>query len=150
MDVCVYLPPEWSYGLQRLPILNYFNAMEWEGRFAVRLKATKNTEDFKKCFKEKLFRIKFPTKNSLNAYLLSPSEVELGSSKNYHFWNIIMYWNGKIDSLQGWILLQSTDCIEKCFDQKLYKIKFPTKTLAGAYLYLPKEWSWGTPKICYF
>ncbi len=32
------------------------------------------------------------------------------------------------------------DYIEKCFKQKLYKIKFPTKNSMGPYLYLPQEW----------
>ncbi len=33
---------------------------------------------------------------------LSPSEVELGASKDCHFWNIVMHWNGKVHSLEGW------------------------------------------------
>ncbi len=33
------------------------------------------------------------------------------------------------------------DCIDNCFKQKLYKIKFPTKNSTGACLYLPSEWS---------
>ncbi len=42
------------------------------------------------------------------------------------------------------------DYIEKCFKQKLYKIKFPIKNSVGACFYLPKKWSWGAAKICHF
>ncbi len=45
---------------------------------------------------------------------------------------------------------KSADCIDKCFEQKLYKIKFPTKNSEGARLYLLQEWSQRAPKICQF
>ncbi len=51
------------------------------------------TNYIKKGFQQKLFRIKFPTKNSVDAYVYLPLGVELGGSKDCHFWNIIMYWN---------------------------------------------------------
>ncbi len=35
---------------------------------------------------------------------LSLSRVELGASKDCHFWNILMHWNGKVDSLKGRML----------------------------------------------
>ncbi len=59
----------------------------------LRLNAAKDTEYIKKYFKQKWFRIKFPTKNS-GSIFLSSSGVELGDSKDCHFWNI-MYQNGK-------------------------------------------------------
>ncbi len=37
--------------------------------------------------------------------------------------------------------------IEKCFKQKLHRIKFATKNSVEVYLYLPMEWSYRTPKI---
>ncbi len=55
--------------IQRLPFLKYFNALEWTSTFTLRMKATKNIKDIKKCLKQELFIVKFPTKNSLNAYL---------------------------------------------------------------------------------
>ncbi len=42
---------------------------------------------------------------------------------------------------------KSTNYIEKCFNQKLFKIKFPTKNTADAYLYLPQEWNWGVQHL---
>ncbi len=32
---------------------------------------------------------------------------------------------------------KSTDYIKKCFEQKLFRIKFPKKKSVGAYVYLP-------------
>ncbi len=40
--------------------------MEWETTFTLGLNAAKNTDYIKKV--EKLFRMKFPTKNSVDAY----------------------------------------------------------------------------------
>ncbi len=42
----------------------------------------KNTDYIEKCFKQKLFRIKFYTKKSVGAYVLSPPGVELRGSKD--------------------------------------------------------------------
>ncbi len=35
---------------------------------------------------------------------------------------------------------KNIDYIDKCFKQKLYRIKFSTKNSANAYIYLPTEW----------
>ncbi len=53
----------------------------------------------------------------------------------------IMHRYGKVSSLWRLNAAESTDCIEKCFKQKLYKIKFPRKNFVGARLYIPQEWS---------
>ncbi len=53
-------------------------------RFAVRLNAS-NTDDIEKYFKQKLSRIKFPTKTSVDAHLYHPpptNGLELGRFKN--------------------------------------------------------------------
>ncbi len=39
------------------------------------------------------------------------------------------------------------DYIEKCFKQKLHRIKFATKNSGEAYFYLLLEWSQKAPKI---
>ncbi len=59
----------------------------------------KNKDLLKKCFEQKLFWIKFSTKKLSKHMSLSLSEVELEASKDCHFWNILMHWNGKVDSL---------------------------------------------------
>ncbi len=45
---------------------------------------------------------------------------------------------------------KSTDYIEKCFKQKLSKIKFSTKYSEDSYLSLPQEWRWGAPNVYHF
>ncbi len=44
------LPQEWSYGLEKLPPLKYYNVSDWKNRFTSRLNAARNTHYFKKCF----------------------------------------------------------------------------------------------------
>ncbi len=48
------------------------------------LNATKNTKDIKKCFQQKLFIIKFPTKKLSERKSLFPPVVEVGASKDCH------------------------------------------------------------------
>ncbi len=49
------------------------------------MNTTKNIDYTEKCFKQKLSIIKFPAKNSVDAYLLSLPGVELGVSNNWLF-----------------------------------------------------------------
>ncbi len=57
-----------------MPFFKYYNVLEWKNRFTLMLNAAKNIDYIKLFFKQKLFRIKFPTKNSVNAYLYLPHE----------------------------------------------------------------------------
>ncbi len=50
------------------PVVNYYNVLKWESRFTLKLKAAINTDYIKEFFKRKLLRIKFPAKNSVDAY----------------------------------------------------------------------------------
>ncbi len=43
---------------------------------------------------------------------------------------------------------KSTNYTENCFRQKQSKIKFSTKKIVDAHLYVPKQWSQGAPKTC--
>ncbi len=58
-----------------------------------------------------------------------------------------MYWNGKVYSHFGQNTAKIFNYIEKCFKQKLSKIKFYTKNSLDVNLYLPQEWSYGVAKI---
>ncbi len=51
-----------------------FEILEWESKFTLGLNAAKNTNFIKKGFKWKLFRIQFPTKNSVGAYVYLSQE----------------------------------------------------------------------------
>ncbi len=55
-------PQKWNYGAPK------FATFEIENRITLELNAAKNTDYIKKCVK-KLFRIEFPSKNSLDAYV---------------------------------------------------------------------------------
>ncbi len=47
-------------------LLKYYDALEWETRFTLALNAAKNIDSIKKCFRQKLFIIEFPTKKKLS------------------------------------------------------------------------------------
>ncbi len=47
----------------------HHNALEWESKFTLGLNTAKNTDYIEKCFKQNLHNIKFPVKNSADAYL---------------------------------------------------------------------------------
>ncbi len=99
------------------------------------LNAAKIIDYIEKCFKRKLHIIRFPAKNSLEADLYLPQEWSYGTP-NISF----------VPELKSRFFLQLKgskiiDCIEKCFEQKLYKIKFPTNNSMGPCLYLPQKWS---------
>ncbi len=51
--------------------------------------------------KQKLFGIEFRPEKSVNAYVYIPSRVELGRSKDWYGWKIILHRNGKIHSCKG-------------------------------------------------
>ncbi len=57
---------------KNLPFLKYYNELEWESRFTLGLYAAKNIDYIETYFKQKLRRIKFPIKNSEEAYLYLP------------------------------------------------------------------------------
>ncbi len=57
-----------------LPFLKYYNAQEWECIFTLGLNTAKDTDYIEKQFKQKLYRIKFPTENPVEAYLYLPWE----------------------------------------------------------------------------
>ncbi len=50
----------------------------------------------------------------------------------------------------GLNIAKNANYIEKCSEQKLHRIKFPTKNSANAYLCLTQKWSLGTINICIF
>ncbi len=68
--------PEVELGsFKDLSFLKYYNAQEWECIFIVGLKTAKDIDYIEKYFKQTC-KIKFPTKNSVEAYL-SILEMEL-------------------------------------------------------------------------
>ncbi len=54
--------------------LKCYNTPKWESRFTLGLNAAKNIDYNEKWFKQKSRKIKFLTKNSVEAYLYLPQE----------------------------------------------------------------------------
>ncbi len=74
-------PLSGARGLERLVWLKYYFVLKRQITFNLGLNADKYTDNKRKGSK-KMFRIQFPTKNSVSAYL-SPPGVELGGSSSY-------------------------------------------------------------------
>ncbi len=67
-----------------------------------------------------MFRTKFLQKSQWE-YMSNSPGVELGGSKDCRVWNIIMYWNEKVDPLKG-STLQKLPVITKNASNKLFRI----------------------------
>ncbi len=59
-------------GAKHWPFFKYINALKWESRLTLELNAEKNTDCIEKCFKQKLYKIRIPAKNSVGAFLYFP------------------------------------------------------------------------------
>ncbi len=88
--------------------------------------------------------IKFPAKNSVEADLYLPQEWSKGVPNICHVLELKVrsFWRVKASKI--------IDCIAKCFEENLYKIKFPTRNSMSTCLYLPQQWNYWAPKICHF
>ncbi len=64
-----------------------------ESTFILELNAAKNIGDIEKYSNQKLRRIKFPTKNSVDAHLYLPHGMELGGSKDCL---VLKYYNNNV------------------------------------------------------
>ncbi len=105
-----------------------------------------------------MFRIKFPTKKSVGAYVYPPSRMELRGTKNYHVWNIIMCKNGKVDllynkTLQKILITSKNGLYKNCSElnsvQKMQQAHMSISLQSGArglqrlpYLKYCNVWEW--------
>ncbi len=64
-----YIHQEWNQGAP-----NTCHVLELQNRFFLGLKASKIIDCIEKWFKQKLYKIKFPTKNSMSACLYLPQK----------------------------------------------------------------------------
>ncbi len=60
---------------------NDHNVLEWESRFTLGPRVATDTDYIKKCFQQKFFGIKFPRKNSVDAYLYLPQKWSYAAPK---------------------------------------------------------------------
>ncbi len=87
--------------------------------------------------KKKLFRIKFPRKNSVDAYV-SPRSGARGPQRL----PFLKYcYKLECERFTLWLNTAKNTIIKKCYEQKLFRIEFPTKKSVDAYLYLSQEWN---------
>ncbi len=105
--------------------LKYYNILDWKSRFTLGLNTTKTTSYIKKCFKQKLFGIKFLTKTSWTYTSITSRSgaKELRKLLFLKYYNVLEWESRNF----------RTECCKKywwykkCFKQKLYRIKFPIK-----------------------
>ncbi len=83
-----------------------------------------------------MFDIEFRTKKSTRAYVYLPSRVELRGTKDSHHWNIIMYKNGKVDSVWGSTLPKIRIIWENTSNKSCSELNSIQKKSVGVYVYL--------------
>ncbi len=99
VDAYLYLPQEWNWGAPKFAIFWYiYNILELESKFTLGMSAAKNTNCIKNDSNNNYSELNFLQKHG-GRISLSPPGVELGGFKDCNCFNIMMYWNGKIDSL---------------------------------------------------
>ncbi len=82
-----------------------------------------------------MLRIEFRIKKSMDARTsLSPPGVELGGSKDWHVSNVILYWNGKVDSFWGWRLPKSPIISNNCSNKNCWELNFVQKVSGRTFL----------------
>ncbi len=74
-----------------------------------------------------MLRIKFPTKKLSGHICLSPWKVQRWGSKDCYVWNIIMYRNGKLDSLQGSMLSKILFILKNALNKSCWELNFLEK-----------------------
>ncbi len=67
--------------------------------------------------------LNFPTKKLVGAYINTlHNRMELGSSRDWYGWNIIMYKNGKLHSLYDWTLQKVPIIWEKVSSKSYFEL----------------------------
>lgn len=66
-----------------------YNVLEWESKWYLRLNASKNTDYIKTCFKQKIFKIKPPTKKLNGSMSLYPTRMELGGLQRFAIFQVL-------------------------------------------------------------
>ncbi len=82
----------WARGLQRSICLKFYNVQKWGIRFTLSLNAAKNTDYMKKCFKQKLSRIKFSKKKTLRSHFSISSWSGLRDDPFSNLWGGVKNW----------------------------------------------------------
>ncbi len=93
--------------------------------FSLGLNAAKNTHSIKNALTKSCSKLNFVQKSPRTHTLISPpSGVELGGSKDSHLCQIIMYKNGKVDSVWGSTLPKIRIASKKALNKSYAKLNF--------------------------
>ncbi len=91
-------PKSGTRGLERLPPLKYYSVLKQESGFTLELNAAKITDYIKNCSNKSCWELNFVQKSQQANISISPRS---GIAGDFYVSNIILYWNGKVGSLQG-------------------------------------------------
>ncbi len=100
----------------------------------------------KKSFKWKLYRIKFPTKNSVEAYHYLPHHRSGAIGRQ----TTAMYWNGKVGSFGGWTLPKVPIVLKNASNKNCTKFNFQQKTQGAQVFISPRSGARGHQRFAIF
>ncbi len=96
-----------------------------ESRFTLEMNAAKNIDCIKKWFKQRLFRIKFPTKTQWTHFsIFARSGVRGLQTLPFLKYYDVLKWKSRSSRMDT---TKNTNYTKKFLKKKLLKIKFPTK-----------------------
>ncbi len=128
---------------QGVSYYSFYNGSNWRVDVHFGQNVAKNTDYIKKCFKQKLFRIKFPSKNVWVHISISPRSGAMGLQRLpfLKYYNVLEWEKRFILWLNG---AKNTYDIKKCLE-----LNFLQKTQRSISL-SPPVVELGVPKICHF
>ncbi len=103
----------------------YSHTLKWESRFTLGLNAAKIL--YQKIVEVKVVESWISYKKVSGRTSLSPPGVELGGSKDGYVLNMILHWNGKVDSFLGWRLLKLRIISNNCSNKSCWELNFVQK-----------------------
>ncbi len=124
-------------GSQNLPFFKYI-ALERESRFTLGMNAARSTGDIENCSNKNCSKFNFLQKTERTHLPFFPG-VKLGTSEDGHFWNINIYWNGKVDLLLGSNAAKNTDDIKNARNKNRSQLKFVQKTQSTRISVFPRS-----------
>ncbi len=133
-------PVSGSRGLQRSICLKFYNVQKWKMWFTLGLSDAENTQYIKK-LQIKVVRNWILYKKVTERICLSPPRVEPAVSKDQYIWNLIMYKNGKLDSLWGSTMPKICISSKKASNKSCSELNFVQKSQWAICLPLPQKWS---------
>ncbi len=114
----------------------YSHTLKWGSRFALGLNAAKISVISKNCSNKSCWEVNFVQKGQFRHISISPRSLVRGSKDGYVS-NIILHWNGKVDSFLGRRPEKLPIISNNCSNKSCLRIKFRTKKSVDAHVFLP-------------